>query len=39
MKTIMLKKDASMLTGGLTQTSKMPCKSLSASDRGVQDRF
>jgi hypothetical protein len=29
MKTIMLKKDASMLTGGLTQTSKMPCKSYS----------
>jgi hypothetical protein len=25
----MLKKDASMLTGGLTQTSKMPCKSYS----------
>jgi len=29
MKTIMLKKDASMITGGLTQTSKMPCKSYS----------
>ena len=29
MKTIMLKKDASMLTGGLTETSKMPCKSYS----------
>jgi len=29
MKTIMLKKDASMLTGGLTQTTKMPCKSYS----------
>ena len=25
----MLKKDASMITGGLTQTSKMPCKSYS----------
>ena len=29
MKTIWLKKDAYTLTGGLTQTSKMPCKSYS----------
>jgi len=29
MRVIMLKKDASALTGGLTETSKMPCKSYS----------
>ena len=39
MKTIMLKKDASMLTGGLTQTSKMPCKSYSLPTEACQTGF
>ena len=39
MKTIMLKKDASMLTGGLTQTSKMPCKSYSLPTEACKTGF
>ena len=39
MKTIMLKKDASMLTGGLTQTSKMPCKSYSLPTEACDTGF
>jgi Gene product 88 len=39
MKTIMLKKDASMLTGGLTQTSKMPCKSYSLPTEACRTGF
>ena len=35
----MLKKDASMLTGGLTQTSKMPCKSYSLPTEACQTGF
>jgi len=34
-----LKKDASMLTGGLTQTSKMPCKSYSLPTEACQTGF
>ena len=39
MRVIMLKKDASMLTGGLTQTSKMPCKSYSLPTEACQTGF
>jgi hypothetical protein len=35
----MLKKDASMLTGGLTQTSKMPCKSYSLPTEACKTGF
>jgi hypothetical protein len=35
----MLKKDASMLTGGLTQTSKMPCKSYSLPTEACETGF
>lgn len=39
MRVIMLKKDASALTGGLTQTSKMPCKSYSLPTEACQTGF
>ena len=39
MKVIMLKKDASALTGGLTQTSKMPCKSYSLPTEACDTGF
>jgi hypothetical protein len=39
MKIIILKKDASMLTGGLTQTSKMPCKSYSLPTEACKTGF
>jgi hypothetical protein len=39
MKTIILKKDASMLTGGLTQTSKIPCKSYSLPTEACKTGF
>jgi hypothetical protein len=39
MKTIWLKKDAYTLTGGLTQTSKMPCKSYSLPTEACKTGF
>ena len=39
MRVIMLKKDASALTGGLTQTSKMPCKSYSLPTEACETGF
>ena len=39
MRVIMLKKDASALTGGLTQTSKMPCKSYSLPTEACDTGF
>ena len=39
MKTIWLKKDAYTITGGLTQTSKMPCKSYSLPTEACKTGF
>ena len=39
MRVIMLKKDASALTGGLTQTSKMPCASYSLPTEACKTGF
>jgi hypothetical protein len=38
-KVIMLKRDASMINGGLTQTSKMPCKSYSLPTEACQTGY
>ena len=39
MRVIMLKKEASALTGGLTETSKMPCKSYSLPTEACETGF